>query len=139
MAETADTLREHLRREAPGGVVSVYLFGSEARGATHADSDVDVGVVLDREAHPDRADRARAGTRLAADLIAATHRNDLDLAVLNDVSPELAAAVVREGRRVYCADEEADRRFARRAAFRWADLRPWLRRMRRIKAEALAR
>lgn len=138
MSDPADTLRQHLRRQAPGGVISVYLFGSEAEGTSHADSDVDVGVVLDRAAYPDRAGRARAGTRLAADLIAATHRNDLDLAVLNDAGPELAAAVTREGRRVYCADEEADRRFARDATLRWADLRPWLRRMRRIKAEALA-
>lgn len=139
MSDPADTLRQHLRRSRPGGVVSVYLFGSEAGGTAHRESDLDVGVVLDRDAYSGRGERARAGDRLASDLIAATHRNDVDLAVLNDASPELAAVVVREGRRVYCADEETDRRFARDAVLRWADLEPWLRRMRQIKAEALTR
>ena len=31
-----------------GGVVAVYLFGSHAAGRAHRESDVDIGVLLDR-------------------------------------------------------------------------------------------
>lgn len=139
MADAADSIRYHLRRTSPEDVVSVYLFGSEARGGTHADSDVDVGVLLDPARFTQRTERARRRTEIAADLMAASHRNDVDVVVLNDAGPELAAAVVKEGRRLYCTDEEKDRRFVRDAILRWSDLRPWLRRMRTIKAEALAK
>lgn len=139
MADAADSVRDHFRRTSPEGVVSVYLFGSEAGGRTHADSDVDVAVLLDSRRVPEKSERARLRTDIASDLIAATHRNDVDVAVLNDAGPELAAAVVQEGRRLYCTDEEKDRRFVRDVILRWSDLRPWLRRMRTLKAESLAR
>lgn len=138
MSDAAESIRDHFEGTAPEGVVSVYLFGSEASGEKHTESDVDVGVLFDRGRFSKETERARARNGIASDLIAATHRNDVDLVVLNGAGPELAAVVVREGRRLYCSDEERDRRFARDAVLRWSDLRPWLRRMRRLKAESLA-
>lgn len=138
MSDVAESIRDHFSRTAPEGVVSVYLFGSEGAGEPHAESDVDVAVLLDPRRFPDETERAGSRNAIASELIAATHRNDVDLVVLNDAGPELAAAVVREGRRLYCSDDERDRRFARDAVLRWSDLRPWLRRMRRLKAESLA-
>lgn len=57
---------------------------------------------------------------------------DVQVVVLNDATPELAAKAVSEGRQLYCRDEEADRIFVRDALLRHADLRPFLDRMRRI-------
>lgn len=134
-----DLLAEHLARVPPRGVVSVYVFGSQARATAHAESDVDVAVLFDRSALPAALERRRAAERLAADLIAITHCNRVDVVSLGDASPELGAAAVREGRRVYCAEPETDHAFVRTVLLRAADLRPFLTRTRRVKLEALAR
>lgn len=122
---------------SPEDVVSAYLFGSHAREEAHRESDVDVGVVLDRDRIPTRFERSRRATRLASELIAALHQNDVQVVALNDAAPELAAKALTEGRRLYCRDEEEDRVFARDVLLRHADLKPFLDRMRRIKLEAL--
>jgi predicted nucleotidyltransferase len=50
------------------GLVSAYLFGSEAEGRTHRESDVVVGVLLARSAFPAAKDRFEERLRLIADL-----------------------------------------------------------------------
>ena len=68
------------------------------------------------------------------------HReSDVDVAVLNDAPPELAAGVVSRGRRLYCTDEAVDHAFVRTALLRHADIRPFLDRTRRVKLGALLR
>lgn len=57
MSDAAETLAEHLASSPPEGVISVYLFGSEATGQAHRESDVDVGVLFDREAVSTRGGR----------------------------------------------------------------------------------
>jgi predicted nucleotidyltransferase len=138
MSHVEQTVRRYFEGTAPPGVVSAYLFGSHGRGEAHRESDVDVGVLLDRPWFPDRATRGRAAERLATALIAATHRNAVDVVVLNDAPPELAVAAVA-GVRVYAADAAADHAFVRTALLRLGDLRPFLARTRRTKLEVLAR
>ncbi|MGA2383524.1 MAG: nucleotidyltransferase domain-containing protein [Bryobacteraceae bacterium] len=132
-------LRGYCEAVRPRGVVSAYLFGSLANGTAHGDSDVDVAVLLDVGAVPGRTERARAAMALNSALIAALHRNAVDVVVLNDAPPELATAAVTLGVRVYCADADADHAFARTVQLRLADIRPFLARTRRLKLEALAR
>ena len=135
------TVEARLRERFPSHlfpeVVSLYLFGSEAKGAAHRDSDVDIGVLTDRDLAPSRDERSDLRVRLGSELIAVTGRNEVDVAVLNDVPPGLARAIVTGGVRVYCRDEEADRSFVRDTLLRAADLDPFLRRMREIKLRAL--
>lgn len=121
------------------GVISAYLFGSHARGTAHRGSDVDVGVVMSYPTLPTRADRSRLAERLGTDLIGATHCNEVDVVVLNDAPPELAATVVSRGQRLYSADGQADHDFVRTALLRHADIRPFLERTRRLKLEVLKR
>jgi hypothetical protein len=47
--------------------------------------------------------------------------------------------VMTQGLRVFCANAEADQAARRTALSRAADLEPFLRRMRRIKLDAIAR
>jgi len=63
--------------------------------------------------------------------------NEIDLVVLNDVPPGLAARIVLDGLRLVVRDPEVDHRFVRDTLLRWGDLQPFLRRMRRIKLEAM--
>ena len=139
VTKLSDTLAAYFATQAPAGVVAAYLFGSHARNVAHAESDVDVGVVADYRTLPDRTERGRLALRLASDLIAVTHRNEVDVVVLNDASPELAAHVLCRGRSLFCGDAAADQAFVRATLLRYADLRPFLTRTRRLKLQALMR
>ena len=83
-------LRGYFEAARPRGVVSAYLFGSLAQGTAHAQSDVDVAVLLDFGAFPERTARSRAAVALGSELIAVVHRNEVDVVVLDD-APQLEA------------------------------------------------
>jgi hypothetical protein len=100
---------------------------------------VDVGVLLRWNAYPTGRDRFDARLRLIADLGTALQRNDVDLVVLNDAPPLLGRHIVTTGRRLFCADPEADHAYVRDVQLRAADLEPWLDRIARIKLGALRR
>ena len=131
-------LREFFHRVKPAGVASVYLFGSASRGQMHAESDIDVAVLLDRARFPTRGQRAGERVRLSSELIHVLGNNDVDLVILNDVPPGLGRHAVTEGNRVYLADPEADHAFFRDVQLLAAGLDPFLRRMRQIKLRALS-
>jgi uncharacterized protein len=120
------------------GVVSLLVFGSHARGGAHRESDLDLAVLLDRSRFPSSRDRLAARITLAAELIRITGRNDVDLVVLNDAPPGLGRAILEEGRLLWTTDEEAHFAFALDVRLRAADLDPFLRRMQRLKLEALS-
>jgi predicted nucleotidyltransferase len=135
----ADAVRAYFETRRPAGVDVAYLFGSAARARSHRESDVDVAVLFDYTAVPDRTSRSRAALRLGSELVGATHCNDVDVVVLNDAPVELAASILRQGVRLYCADPEADHAFCRTAFLRHADVRPFLERTRRVKLRTLSR
>ncbi len=119
------------------GVVSVYLFGSVARNRAHRDSDVDVGVLLDRRIHPRPVDRFEVQLRLTTALQAAAGR-PVDLVVLNDAPPHLCRHVMCEGRRLLLVEPEQDHAHRRLALSRSADLEPFLQRTRAVTLAAVA-
>lgn len=120
-------------------VIAAYLFGSHARGTTHAESDVDVAVLLDRTLLATRGGRRAFADQVATRLADATHQDRVDVVVLNDAPPELAVQVLDTGILVRKADPEATRAFGRDARLRLADLRPFLDRTRRVKLKAIIR
>jgi predicted nucleotidyltransferase len=121
------------------GVVSAYLFGSHAGGRAHRESDVDVGILLGRQAYPTSRDRFDARLVLGGAIARSARSNRIDIVILNDAPPHLGRRIVTEGRRVFCADPDADLAFVRDVQLRAADLEPFLRRMQRLKLDALAR
>jgi predicted nucleotidyltransferase len=136
-AEIRRTLADALTG-ADRGVASAYLFGSVAEGRSHRESDVDVGVLLDRDVFPSDAARFDARLRLIGQLSAALGR-DVDVVVLNDAPPQFARRVVTTGDRFVEHDAAADRAFRRLTLSRAADLEPFLKRMRAIKLASLDR
>jgi predicted nucleotidyltransferase len=123
---------------APLGLVSAYLFGSHVSGHAHRESDVDIGVVLIRAVFPTGRERFDERVRLAAAL-GSGPAHPADVVVLNDVPPQLGRRIVTEGRRIFCADAEADHAYVRDVLLRAADLAPFVRRTRLVKLAALAR
>jgi predicted nucleotidyltransferase len=138
-SDIAGALSRLLAREAPHDVAAAYVFGSQAEGRAHRESDVDVGVLLRHEHHPTARARFETSVRLGAWLAAGLHQPLVDLGVLNDAPPGLAAHVATRGVPVYVADAELEHAFRRDAQLRAADLAPFLRRTRRLKLDALAR
>ena len=108
--------------EPVGAVRAALLFGSQATGAAHADSDVDVAVLLNRApAGPERSSVLRTviealGTTLRADR--------LDVVILNDAPPKLAFHALRDGRVALCRDPAELHRFRVRTWSRHADYEP---------------
>ena len=124
--------------EGVPGVVSAYLFGSMANGRAHRESDVDVGLLLDRRAYRTPGDRFEARLRLSGRLGAAVAR-DVDLVILNDAPPQLARHILTRGLRLMISNVPADHEFLRTTLSRAADLEPFLDSTRRTKLAAIAR
>jgi predicted nucleotidyltransferase len=139
LTNLTNVLTRVLTEVAPHGFVSVYLFGSHARGRTHAESDIDVGVLLHRAVFPTPRERFAERVRFTSWLIGVLGVNAVDVVILNDVPPELGRRIVIQGQRLYCADYQIDHAFVRDVQLRAADLAPFLRRTRQVKLQALAR
>jgi predicted nucleotidyltransferase len=136
--ELVDRLAGYFAAADTPGIVSVYLFGSHASGRAHRESDVDIGVLLDWNRYPSAVTRFDLRLRLAGELPSVL-RLPADVVILNDAPPGLGRAVVTDGVRVFVRDPEMDHAFVRDVQIRAADLDPWLRRIRRVKLQAIAR
>jgi predicted nucleotidyltransferase len=128
MSNIIPLVEKALLEEAPEGLISAYLFG-----------DVDVGVLLHREFNPDPAGRFRLRLRLSSSLTSVLGGRTTDVVILNDAPPGFARRIVTEGRRILCTDEGKDHAFVRDVQLLAADLEPFLRRMRKVKLEAMGR
>jgi predicted nucleotidyltransferase len=118
-------------------VLAAYLFGSEAEGRSHSQSDVDVAVLLDRSCHPSVRERFERRLALMSKLASALPGRTLDLVVLDDLPPLFVRYIVTQGRRIHCSAPGADHAFVRDVQLRAADIEPFLRRMQSIKLEGL--
>lgn len=128
--EMAARLAERLRVEEFADVQAAFVFGSVSANRAHRESGLDVGVLLDRTAHPSPRDRFERRLILLSRLAGSAGRRALDLVVVNDLPPGFARRIVTEGRMVHCSDPEATHAFVRDTQLRSADLEPFLRRMR---------
>ncbi len=111
----------------PGDAVAVYLYGSVARGTAREGSDVDVGVLLEKE-----PPRALKGLKLdlEADLESLLEV-PVQLVVLNRAPTDLIHRVLRDGKLVLDRDRSARIRFEVRSRNEFFDLQPILRQYRR--------
>lgn len=135
----AAAIERYLAGNAIPGLVSAYLFGSEAVGRAHRESDVDLGVLLSHRAFPTPEERFEERLRLSTRLSSLLGGRAVDIVILNDAPPGLGRRIVTTGFRLFCAEAEADHAFLRDVQLRAADLEPFLRRSRRRKLDAIAR
>jgi predicted nucleotidyltransferase len=120
------------RRSA--GVVTVYLFGSVARGDADHASDVDLAVLL-REDPPRTLDGLGFDV---ADELQAELGVPVQVVVLNAAPCDLTHRVLRDGRLLVDRDPSARIRFEVRARNEYFDLKPILDRYRRGRSETPA-
>lgn len=82
------------------------LYGSHARGAATAASDVDIAVAFDADLSPE--ERLRRRIELTADLASALGIDDVDVADLDSINPAVGQSVLGDGIVLVddgCADE----------------------------------
>lgn len=131
-----DAVIAYMEQHDDLAVVSVYLFGSRAEGRDHEQSDIDLGILLDRDRYPRGKDRFEIRLHLASDL-AGLAEGGADIVLLDEAPPLLARRIVVEGERIHCDDPEKDHAFVRDIQLRAADLVPFLRRHQKTKLEQL--
>jgi predicted nucleotidyltransferase len=115
-----DQLRAALS-DAPDEVTAAYLFGSVARGAVSASSDVDLGVLLRT---PARTVEGRLFDY--QDRLQAVFRRPVHVVVLNDASADLVHRVLRDGQLLLERDRAARIAFEVRTRNVYFDLLPVL-------------
>ena len=105
-------------------ILEAYLFGSHARGAGHAHSDVDIAVFIDEES----AEPGLFGyqSELTATLMSTLGTNSVDVVILNDAPPLLYHRVLRDGKRVLSRNLKATTVREGRALSRYCDFVPQL-------------
>ncbi|HTU63183.1 MAG TPA: nucleotidyltransferase domain-containing protein [Polyangiales bacterium] len=121
--ETIERLKDHLAGRAE--VLEAYLFGSVARRDDQAHSDLDMAVYVDRGAISETD--ARYTALLTAELQTVLRRSDIDLVLLNNATPLLYYAVLRDGVRMLSRDLSATTRREGYALSRYCDDVPRLR------------
>ncbi|MBM4275553.1 MAG: nucleotidyltransferase domain-containing protein [Deltaproteobacteria bacterium] len=96
-----ESLKERARRWAENhpGVSLVYLFGSQATGQTGPESDIDIGVLLDRD-----LENPETQAVMHYELARLLKTGKVDLIWLRQAPMELAFAVISQGRLLYERD-----------------------------------
>lgn len=110
-------------------VLTVYLFGSVARGTAGPGSDVDVAVLLDHE--PD-GEFPGVGLRLESELELRLRR-PVQVIVLGRAPADLVHRVLRDGRLLLDRDPSRRITFEVRARNEYFDLQPHLHRYRHVR------
>ncbi len=88
---------------------AVYVFGSYGAEAQHAESDLDVAVLLNPIAV--KKIDPRKWIDISLKIVKATGIEKVDLINLRQASTVFKKEVIQTGRRIYCADEYAAEEF----------------------------
>ena len=84
-------------------IILVYLFGSEAKGTSHKESDIDIGILFDKKVD------SKNYLKLEGQLIELFSKKfpakEINIVNLNIASPLLKQTVILEGKLLYAKNE----------------------------------
>jgi len=103
---------------ADANIAVAYLFGSEATGLTHRESDVDVALLYNTE-HVPSADLL---LQIQDDLTSLLKR-EVDVVILNHASPIIRMQVLRKGKKIFERNRRAYLDFFVRTINEYDDLK----------------
>lgn len=104
------------------GAMLAYLFGSHARQQASALSDVDIAVLLANQ--PDDEACFACRMEITGQVMDILRVNDVDVAVLNRAPLALRYRVVRDGRLLFCRDDDVRIEFVVRTVMAYLDFKP---------------
>ena len=99
-------------------VITVFLFGSEASGVTHKESDIDIAVLFrdDKIPSPHQVQDLREELTLHA-------KREVDLVVFNTASPVIRMQILRKGKKVYESNRKISGKWFVRTLNEYDDLK----------------
>ena len=130
------SIRKFIDKNKDRGEMSAfYLFGSYAKGMQTTLSDVDLAVLLDKAVGPEQYLAERL--RLMGELSVILGTDMFELVVLNEIPPNFAYRVIKDGELLYVRDEAASQLvdFKVRTMDRYFDFLP----VQRLFSEGLAK
>ncbi|MDE2188549.1 MAG: nucleotidyltransferase domain-containing protein [Patescibacteria group bacterium] len=116
-----DSLKPNIKSIAEKHALSmVVLFGSQATGAVHANSDIDIAIMSTRSVDL---------SVLYAEFSDLFLREDIEIVTMNDASPTMMHVLIRDGKLLYEHKSGAFLSWKFYAIWVWLDT-AWLRRLR---------
>lgn len=108
--------------ESRSEVQAAYLFGSLVTGRARQDSDVDIAILVSKEAMG--RDPFQYRLDFMAELMGILKRDDVDLILLNQAPPLLAHRVLKRGKLIFERSASARVAFQVRTVNRYLDTQP---------------
>lgn len=100
-------------------IILVYLFGSEATGFKHRESDLDIAILLDKKV---RKDKYFEKTLEFPELFRKIFPNkQIHILILNEATPLLKHQVLKEGKLIFSKNEEETIKFNLETVHLWED------------------
>ncbi|MEX2600430.1 MAG: nucleotidyltransferase domain-containing protein [Balneolaceae bacterium] len=99
-------------------IAAIYLFGSQASGRAHPESDVDVAILYSGIVNPDFHQTLEVQDELISLL-----RQEVDIVILNSADPVIRMQVLRKGEKVFERDRKAVNRLFVRTMNEYDDLK----------------
>ncbi len=99
-----------------------YLYGSIAKGTTHKDSDIDIGLLLSDEFEPDALYTTRISRELEKKL---SLDREVDVRVLNGKPITFQHQVLKHGKEILTRDESERIKFETEVYDRYLDYKPF--------------
>ncbi len=107
--EIQQLLEGYLKRHTE--IAVVYIFGSVAQGRSNVLSDIDFGIIVDKNKIEEHIYPYGYKAHILSDLMKLLKTNKLDLVILNDAPPLLRHRVLYYGKLIHSIDEKRRIRF----------------------------
>ncbi len=103
-------------------IILAYLFGSEATGFKHKESDVDIAVLLDKKIKQHQYfKKTLEFPKLFEEIFP---KRQIHILILNQATPLLKHQVLKEGRPIFWKNIEEMTKFNLEAVHLWEDTKP---------------
>lgn len=116
-----------------GEIVFAYLYGSLAKGKVRRDSDVDIGVFLEKDFKKDAFYEAK----LALEIEKETELRNVEIVVLNEKSLRFLNQVLRYGKLIISKNEKERVKFETTVTKSYIDFKPYYLEYDRLRAKRL--
>ena len=104
-------------------VILSYLFGSYVLGNKNEFSDIDIGILLDREFKRPHLYQVDLSLEIEKEF---DNKIEIDLCILNNATPRFLYNVIKNGYIVYSKDDTIQHEFEIRILYEYLDIKPIL-------------
>lgn len=111
-----------------------YLYGSAAKDTVHKDSDIDIGLLLNKGFKPDPLYTGKIAREIEKEV---GSEREVDVRTLNDKPITFQHQVLKNGRRIFSRDEKTRIKFETRVYDRYLDYKPFFEQYNKIRRKRL--